>query len=404
MITASSKSSLFAFRGSRVSTGVGIDIGQCATKVVVYRGTLGQPPQYLCASMPTEAGLPFETAALKTNFAGASSRSAGNPNLDASPSKSTAVENRLNIDDPLYGSNTDFSRWSPGQTKSLAQRIAGAQAAAQLRKPKVTVSLSMAACDFRSIQGATEEPLALAVLHQTIQEALQDYRPRCIATIETHTTSRSKLRALSLPQELANGLAHALDDVGLTPSAIEGIPWSLQRAVQPFSQNEPEIGVVLDWGFGKPTLVSVVDGRLDYIRRLNTGGLQAMVEPAQQDLRLTDSEAMRWLHRSLAESSSRELDAAIVHETRNHVVDCCAALAEEINAAIEFIRWRHQGRTVNKLITLGGAGCINGLLSSLQAELNVNVEPWSLQNGDQTLTSEYAIAASLAATGAAHAF
>src|SRR5690606_13393947 len=104
--------------------------------------------------------------------------------------------------------------------------------------------------------------------------AKNDHRSRCIALLANPTSesnaSQDKLRCFSLPEDLSWSVAQSLDEVGLTPNSLDGVPWCLARALQMVAapSNPATIDLALDWSFGSPTLVASQSGQIHYVRSM----------------------------------------------------------------------------------------------------------------------------------------
>lgn len=379
MPSLKSKSRLFTVRAMRTGTRLGIDIGQRSTKIVRY--VPGSQPEYSCVSIDTLAGTvntdaPSPFGALVTN-------------ADQDPDQKEEGPSRRKND------LLDFSRWSSKQTKSLAERIAVAVGETRSTIEGIDVTISMAACELRSIYG--EEAHSLASIHQKLKEITNDTRKRNIAVLSGDKEG-SKTCTISIPEELTETIATQLDRHGLTPDRIEAVPWSVARVMPNFRTSSEKVQIALDWGFGYPTLVCTVDGKIEYVRRIHVGGVHQLISQAIRDLGFSKSEAIRWLELCTS-SDDPEYAANEKSDTREWIGSCCRQLAREINIAIEFIVWRNKGADVNGIVLTGGAPMVPGLANQLQASLTIPVKTWESKTAGSLVTSEYAIASCLADMG-----
>ncbi len=293
--------------------------------------------------------------------------------------------------------------WSTREIKELSrvvQRVLNGRSAS--RRTRVAVTLSMAACDYRTVYVPKDTQVNLRAVQETIASAKNDHRARCIAVLPSPSASDSKeaqdkLRCFSLPEELSWSIAQSLDEVGLTPTVLDGVPWclagALQLAAEPADPNC--INIALDWSFGSPTLVAVQAGQISYVRSMVHGSIQELIATASRDYQMDTAEAVHWIAQCLKHAASTVADAAQI-ETYDAVSRICSQLAEELRTAIEYITWRHQGCKVGTLWLMGGAPRINGLSDLLQSKLTCPVAQWQVNSGETCLTAEYALAAALA--------
>lgn len=387
-------------RGAR---GLGIDIGQHQTKVVRVEHLPGRPLQAAMASIPTRS----LTAA---------NRSTESENPDATMAGGAAGEaTDADAGDRRQSSQSapqdpSLASWSRIQIQQLVRHIeclVGNQ-----RRLPVNVALSMSACDYRTVHVPKETRLTTTTLQQMISQATGDRQTRCFALLpnvekETGDKPQSRIRCLSIPESVSWSIAEELDRVGLAPRAIDGLPWCLANALR-LTANSGESGleVALDWGFGKPTLVSVSDGVIDYVRCLSSGGMQDLSAQAVAAHQFSLPEAVRWLSQCMSAAGETEPLATTREarrESHDHVLSCVRNLAYEIKIAMDFIRWRNKNARLDRLCLMGGTPQLPGLVELLAAHLQVDVYRWELPAENLQLSSDYATATSLALQGARYA-
>lgn len=342
----------------RTTRGLGIDIGQMVTKIVSVERHRSSIQSACAVSIPTRA--------------------------------ESAI-----VDNPQCS-------WSTRELKALSRvvkQILGGRA--DFRRSRVAVTLSMSACDYRTVYVPQNTRVNMRDVQETISLAKNDKRTRCIALLPNPLADsnepQDKLRCFSLPEDLSWSVAQTLDDVGLTPNALNGAPWCLTNALQLVanSADPTTIDLALDWSFGSPTLVAVKSGQISYVRSMVHGSVQELIATASVDYQMDAVEAVHWIARSLEQTALNVADAAQI-ETYDAVSRICSQLAEEIHTALEYVAWRHQGCNVGTLWLMGGAPRIAGLSDLLKAKLSCPVAEWRVTVGDACLTSEFALAAALA--------
>ena len=342
----------------RTVRGLGIDIGQMVTKIVSVERQHGSVQNACAVSVPTRA----ESA---------------------------------HVDSPQCS-------WSTRELKALScvvKQVLNGRTDA--RRSRVAVTLSMSACDYRTVYVPQNTQVSMRAVQETIALAKNDNRTRCIALLPNPASDskvpQDKLRCFSLPEDLSWSVAQSLDGVGLTPSALDGVPWCLANALQLVanSTDPATIDLALDWSFGSPTLVAVQAGQINYVRSMLHGSVQELIALASADYQMDALEAVHWIAQSLEQTALNVADAAQI-ETHDAVSRICSQLAEEIHTALEYVVWRHQGCKLGTLWLVGGAPRIAGLSDLLKSKLSCPVAEWQVAVGDTCLTSEFALAAALA--------
>lgn len=369
---------------------LGIDIGQVSTKVVSAERNSADKVLYRAVCLPTDTICSTTAPVSAVGQGAAAGAASATTEQEAEPSE------------------VGF-QWSTRAVKTLMERVSQVVGKnARSSRLEVSVTLSMSACDYRTLYVPKSARVNAVGLEQSISAAVGDKRSRCVALIPEHEsqsdTKQTKLRCFSLVEDLAWSIAQQLDSVGLTPNAINGLPWCIANALQmcPANSEGTALQAAIDWSYGSPTLVTVKNGKLDYVRCMSTGGLQEMLKQPMSQFGMSPSEAGRWLAHCLPSSSTKQVDAA-ANESREWARDECTKLAAEIDIAVDFINWRNQGTKLQTLWLLGGGTQISGLAELLQSMLVCQLKPWSLQEEPNQLSADYAAAASLAWMGLQHA-
>ncbi len=384
----------------RSQHGLGIDIGQLQTKIVFLKQTAGSGPAFSAATIPTSLSTEEDDAGAPAH----SERFTEEPVLSEPAHEPSAERRQTNA----ITKSKSFT-WSSRDLRDLMGRIRDVVGNAEIqRRPMVGVSVSMSACDYRTIHVPKNSRMSNSSVQQTIASATGDNRNRCLAYLpgreKQNEDQQTKIRCLSLPEDLAWSVAQQLDDVGLTPKTLNGLPWCIANALDmviPPTQRQC-IQVGIDWSVGEPTLVCLVNGQIEYVRCLTNGGMQELTSQAIEDYRMTTAQAGRWLAHCLQASVSGQPNSA-ASETRDWVTGSVTKFAQEIETALDFIRWRNQSATLGSVWLMGGALQVPGLYEVLQARLPCAAVPWVLQTANAELSSEYALAAALARQGVQHA-
>lgn len=383
----------FRWSGRRAS-GLGIDIGSSQTKLVWLEGSARSAARVVSAMIPTECDIAFEDTAATESAA---------PAPQEQP-KGSQEDRRASSQNPFCAPRptTDSPAWTSDQLNRLTDRIGHAIGRVpRIRTAELNVALSMSVCDLRNVYVPPESSRQRDAVHSALQQSMGGEERRCIALLPCEK-SKTKHRLFSVSEAMTWSVAKAFERQHLMPNRIDGLPWCLARASQQCTGAGPkEVAVMVDWSYARPTLAAMVDGEIDYVRCLNSGGLKDMCTPAINDWGFSEAQSSRWLQHCLR---ATEADSSNPFEdTWSWVQTCCSLMAEEINVAIEFIRWRNQGKQVAKVCFVGGGATAAPLMKYIQTDLCVEADSWRLEIADQNLTAEFAVAASLAMLGGAYA-
>ncbi|GAB5403147.1 MAG: hypothetical protein Aurels2KO_13780 [Aureliella sp.] len=356
-------------RRAQVSTkpGIGIDIGAYTTKLVHFDPASEEP--YTCAVLPTNAG----------TLGTAESDDLGPDGLLAANKQERHTDKKL-----------DFSRWSQKQVDSLAQRIQSAIVPGFMAR-RIRATISMDACDLRSVAVYAQEELTRSAVIERLQSAINDNRVRSVAVLDGQQ-EQNRIKALSVPVDLTDAIAIGLDSKGMTPESIEGQPWTLARLVD--SRDKDELHTLVDWGYTQPTLVCSVHGQVRYVRRLKAGSIRDMIQPVMNEYGIQAQEAIRWLELSIQgeqANSGFDIRSDLLVE-RAH--QASRQLAAEIDAALEFIRWKNPDQKIGPIVFAGGGASLTQLSDLVTRSIDGDACVWSSK--EQDMSPVYAQAAILA--------
>lgn len=348
--------------------GVGIDVGSYLTKVVYYDPS--QKQKYTWATIPTCAGTH------RTDGVGPGAEGTGADPLGSSGILSgvSSTEGSLAVTDEhprrrRSDGELDFSRWSQKQLEHLSEAIVNATG--KVRTSGVRITVSMQACELRSIPVYPQENLTSAEIYTRLQSVIDDKRPQSLALLDGQTES-NRQKILSIPVELTDGLAVALDHSGLTPKSIEGLPWTLAR----LAAGDEHVETIVDWGVSAPTLVCVRGGLITYVRRLRAGGLFEIMESLIKTYDLSKAEALRWLQ----SATQQERAEGSIHEGVREVAQMVSRrLASEVDAALEYVRWKNSGVEIGPVTVVGGGAELALPVETLKQSLEYKVQVSSME-------------------------
>lgn len=355
-------------RRSRASTkpGIGIDIGTYTTKIVHFDPA--SVDRFTCATIPTGAG------------------TLGTPESDEQEPEGVLASGRQGRQ---TDKKLDFSRWSKKQVDSLVSRIRSAIVPGFMAR-RVRATISMEACDLRSVAAYAQEELSRTAIIERLQSAINDNRVRSVAVLDGQQ-EQNRIKALSVPVDLTDAIAIGLDEQGMTPELIEGQPWTLSRLID---SRGDELHTLLDWGYTQPTLVCVSKGQVRYVRRLKSGSIRDIVQPVMQEFSIQANEAIRWLELSIGDGQTYAGNEIRSDALVERAIQASRQLATEIEAAIEFIRWKNPEQKAGPILLTGGGASLIELASLVTRSIDGDATVWSA--GDQEISPVFAQAAALA--------
>lgn len=384
----------FSWTGARPA-GLGIDMGTFQTKVVWLEQFGEGDLRAVYSSIPTFLAEPDYSAPPSNELAAMTA-------LAIEPENSESADRRESGNNPFVNirerKERDANNWNAVHLKQLSERISQVIGGSRARKTELSVTLSMALCDFRSVYVSKEARTDQAALQTALAHSLGSKEQRCVAILPGEDGSQ-KHRAFSVSESLTGNIGKSLDALGLPPRRVDGLPWCMARTYRDLlgQPQENEIALVVDWGYGRPTLVEFGRDGIHYIRRLEHGGIQNLITQARTDFQMSSAEAGRWLEICVNEGAELTNDA--VEDTKHWARLCCTKMAAEINAAIEFVRWRNQGKDIAKLLFVGGAATYPALVDQVASEVCIESTAWQMDTADGVLTPHYATATALAAMG-----
>lgn len=351
-------------RKVRQKAGLGIDIGSYSTKIAHYDPTGSK--ELVCVAVPTQAGT-FHTE-----------------QDDGLCDNGIATENkRQRAED----NKLDFSRWSQEQIDSLADRVRSALGS-ELNKARVRASISMEACDLRSVAAYAREELSRDDIVERLQSTIKDNRLRRVAILDSQQ-EQNRVKALSVPEELTDGIAIGLDAHGVTPQSIEGLPWTLAR-LAPAKQGK--MHTIVDWGYSQPTLVCCTGGQVQYVRRLKAGAIRDLIDPLMVEYRLDNHQAIRWLELSIG--SGKTIGGTDIRSETilERAIQCSRRLAAEIDAAIEFVKWKNPEEQLGPITLVGGGAAMLPMVGVVKQSLGCDAAVWKHETDDVSPVFAQAIA------------
>lgn len=215
--------------------------------------------------------------------------------------------------------------------------------------------------------------------------------------------SMVQLSVIDIDRDVSLQLVRDLSGAGLDCRILDGVPCSLARAAAMFDpQNTAKPRVMLDIGYSSTVFVAVLQGLPVFTRVLRGCGLEAVVQPIQQSLSLTATEAIQLVRRTELGPTQNDLppDAAarVVHQLLSEPV---TRLVSEIARTLDYLRHGPVAMVPEQIVLSGGGATLPYLIAKLKNESELEVVGWRLSTAQADSASHddslYAVAAALSA-------
>lgn len=275
------------------------------------------------------------------------------------------------------------------------------------KRPAACV-LPMHVADFRTLDLPGAEPqvrraMAAGELADALEETLGD-RICDVWDAPPGATNRSGSLAqvFSIPQSLAMNVASALATSGLDCEVLDGLPFTLSRAMDLAEGPSPSSRIALDWGYCGATICAVRDQTPIYSRQLRGSGISRMALAVSGALGVSVNEGEELLVEcglpgdvgdSEASAEVRDLMAQVL-------ADPIRQLVEQIDKTLTYVENEWQGTFSDRLWLFGGAATIPNLAAHLSEKIGLHVQPWRLGGGEDAGDATEALFGSAAALSA----
>ncbi len=212
-----------------------------------------------------------------------------------------------------------------------------------------------------------------------------------------------QLSVIDLDRNVALKVANSLSDAGLECRLLDGVPCALARAVQMFDPLHAELPrVILDIGYSATVFVAAMHGRPVFTRVLRGAGIDALLRPIQNSLKLTANESLqlvrRWGLGPIDGAAPADAAADVVHQLATEPV---ARWMTEIARTLAFLEHSPCALVPQQILFAGGGAFLRHLAFRLANETGVEVDPWRLTTADFTAANRddslFAVAAALSA-------
>lgn len=253
-----------------------------------------------------------------------------------------------------------------------------------------------------------DEELRRMIAEEISNDSVAEAGPRCFDYWHSSTTSGGnnalhQLSVIDIDRSVSLTLANNLAATGLDCRLLDGIPCALARAVQMF---DPELAetpqIILDLGYSSTVFVAAVQGTPVFARILRGCGLEAIIQPIQNSLSLTESEAVQLVRRmGLGPTQDGSPPDAAAHVVHQLVSEPVLRLMTEIMRTLSYLVNIPSAIDPKRILLSGGGAYLPALATQLMNETGLEVAAWRLPSAISNATNQdeslFAVAAALSA-------
>jgi Tfp pilus assembly PilM family ATPase len=188
------------------------------------------------------------------------------------------------------------------------------------------------------------------------------------------------VNAMSAPVGVVDELTRTLTQAGFDCELLDGLPFSLSRAVSLMSNRPDSLLAVLDWGRISSTFCLVSRGTPLFTRHLRNCGLAKLLDDVGRSLGIPEEEVCEVLSTHGLPGESRdegrigEIQAVIAEITQPQLEE----MAEELKRTIAYLGTRHAEAMPERLFLTGDGAAVRHVDRFLSAQIEMPVEIWGL--------------------------
>jgi Tfp pilus assembly PilM family ATPase len=265
------------------------------------------------------------------------------------------------------------------------------------RRAAATLPLSM--IELRSLELPTGSDDELRnMIHEELLADSSDSTGLCFDYLPTQAADSvegdmGSFSVFAVGAGVATSTASSLCRAGLDCEVLDSLPCALARATQLCEPTESETCLAaLDFGNSFAVLVVAKNGQLLFTRQLRGCGLQMLLKPLQDGLKLSAAEVQQLVGR-YANSSATDSSplAALAKTAHNMISEPLAHVVTEVKRTLDFLDLQFRSIVPKKLILLGGGAMIPALPAALADETLLPTRLWSLAAADRQSQPEEAL-------------
>lgn len=246
------------------------------------------------------------------------------------------------------------------------------------------------------------------IAEEIVSDAVSGAGERCFDYWQTSMSASAnnplaQLSVIDIERSVSLQMANHLTTAGLDCRLLDGIPCALARAAQMFAPEHADSPqVILDIGYSSTVFVAVVRGMPVFTRILRGCGLEAIIQPIQNSLSLTESESLQLVRRMglgpTQNDSPPDAAAQVIHQLVSEPV---ARLLAEIVRTLGYLEHNSSAALPERILLSGGGANFPYLATQLFNETSLHAVRWRLVAAQPAATDQdeslFAVAAALSA-------
>ena len=188
----------------------------------------------------------------------------------------------------------------------------------------------------------------------------------------------TQLAALATQQTVIGRLTSGLLAAGVECQVLDGVPCILARAsalADPPAAEEPSLA--LDLGHCSPQIVVCRGGRPWFCRTLPACGLQTLLQPLRERLKLSDDQCQQLISNvGIRQAAPQERVASATRSVFQLISPRLERLATEVKRTLSYISHQFPSQLPRRVDLYGGGALLPGLADYLTTSLGLPVAPW----------------------------
>ena len=183
---------------------------------------------------------------------------------------------------------------------------------------------------------------------------------------------------LSISRSLAENLGHGLIRAGLRCHVLDGLPFTLARALQMFAPAQAAPVAAIDWASRGATVCICREGRPLFTRPLKDCGLAAVLERVQVGLDLSADESMQLLATYGLPVRSAGPPGELQQIIGEFVSEAFSRIVEELKRTLSYLRHQQGSVFPQRMCLMGGGAAVRNAAAAISAEVGLPVDVWEL--------------------------
>jgi Tfp pilus assembly PilM family ATPase len=252
------------------------------------------------------------------------------------------------------------------------------------RRAAATLPLSMTELRSLELPAGSDDELR-NMIHEELLADSTDGAELCFDYLPAQTADSSEgdmgnFSVFAAEAGVATSAANSLCRAGLDCEVLDSLPCALARAIQLCEPAESEKSLAaLDFGYSSAVLVVAKGGQLLFTRQLRGCGLQMLLKPLQDGLKLSAAEVQQLLGRYANPSAADSSPLASLAKTAHSMIaEPLTQVVAEVKRTLDFLDLQFRAIVPKKLILLGGGAMVPALPVAIADETQLPTRLWSL--------------------------